>query len=122
MLLAISMFAYTGYSAVTTMQCVYSGEQTVSLGNGESCCEMIMPSNPTLHSKCCNVQKGEFTFVSFKTLHEELIPIVFSMPVEQSFAFAERLTDNRRLEYQNFIHGPPFPGRQLLISICKYTL
>lgn len=122
LLLAISMFAYTGITAVTTMQCIYSGEQTVSMGNGDSCCEMTPATKTTVHAKCCNVHKGEFTFVSFKTLHEDLIPAVFSMPVKQVFAFAERLTNNNKPEYSNFIHGPPLPGRLLLINICKHTL
>lgn len=124
LLLALSMFAYTGYSAITTMECLSSGEQSVTMGEGESesCCEMNSPSQMSIQAECCTFQTGEVTFFSLKTLHEELIPVLFTVPIKQIFAFTERVIDNRIPNDENFKHGPPLSGRQMLIQISKYTL
>lgn len=123
LILAVSMLAYTGYSSVTTMQCIYSGEQAVYMGSNQSCCDdMDATPERTMHPKCCDVQKADLSFYSFKTVHENLIPILHALPLKQDFTFAKWANTGLKNHFAPFIKDPPLPGKKLLIGICKFTL
>ena len=122
LILAMSMLVYSGFSAVTTMECLMSGTKTIKVGVEDSCCKAESSPVASLNAKCCDVEKSELTFHNFKVEHEDFVPIPFISYFISSETYVESFLSAKLFHVAQLAHAPPLSGRNILIQICKYTL
>lgn len=122
LVLAVSMLVYSGFSAITTMECFTSGTKTVKVVPEESCCKAEAIAISTVYAKCCDVEKSEVTFYSYKVelTDFDVLPVLASFvsvtKLPELFAYAKHWFTTAPT------HAPPISGRNILIQICKYTI
>lgn len=122
LLLAMSMLVYSGFSAVTTMECFMSGTKTVKVGPEDNCCKAEAAPLATLNAKCCDVEKSEITFHSYKVEPKDFVLVPLLSTFVQFETYLEPFLLTQQFLVGQFAHAPPLSGRAILTQICKYTL
>ena len=123
LLMAFSMFVFTGYSAITTMECFTSGTKTVQLGEGDSCCKPETAPENSFLAKCCDFEKSTISFNSFKTSQDEVIIPLPVIGLATAIAhYVDPYISARQFIVSQFANAPPPSGRDILIKICRYIL
>ena len=121
--MAFSMFVFTGFSAITTMECFSSGTTSVQVGEGDFCCKPETAPENSFQAKCCDFEKSTITFNNFKTSHDEVIvplPVIgFATAIAH---YLNPYVSNRDFNISQFANAPPLSGRDILIQICRYIL
>lgn len=123
--LLFSLLVQSGYVSIEKVVCG-SCEVKVSIGQLNSCCSDMVASSKqgcTIEQKCCKNEKSAHQFhridqgnFKLKLDKTQFVSGFSNLNWELSFITKE-------LSSRNF-HGPPksISGRQILSSICKYTL
>ncbi len=122
LILAMSMLVYSGFSAVTTMECFMSGTKTVKVGVEDSCCKAESSPMAALNVKCCDIEKSELTFHNFKVEHEDFIPLPQLSYFVSFETYVEPFLSTKQFLVAQFAHAPPLSGRDILSQICKYSI
>jgi len=123
LLLAFAMFVFTGFSAITTMECFSSGITTVQLGEGDTSCKPEAASENSFQAKCCDFEKSTVVFNNFKTSHDKIIiPLPLIDLAEVTVPYLNPFISGREIIISQFAHAPPPSGRDILIKICRYIL
>ena len=104
------------------MECFSSGTKTVKVIPEESCCKAEAVAIATVYAKCCDVEKSEVTFHSYKVEPTDFV----LLPILSTFVTISKLPElfvsSKKWISTPFAHAPPLSGRDILIQICKYTL
>ena len=118
----MSMLVYSGFSAVTTMECFMAGTKTVKVGAEDSCCKAEATPTASLNAKCCDIEKAEVTFHSYKVEHADFVLVPLLSTFVHFETYLEPFLSNQQFFVGQFAHAPPLSGRAILTQICKYTL
>jgi len=125
-LLLISLAVQSGYVSIEKVACG-TCEDKVSIGEVHSCCaDMGSPSKDacSIEQKCCKSETTDFQLfrISQKLAEVNFDDLIFSFgPPLNLWSFEFVLS---KITSAN-IHAPPIlrqSGRNILISICKFSL
>ncbi len=99
-----------------------SGTKTVKVGSEDSCCKAEAAPIASLIAKCCDVEKSEVTFHSFKVEHKDFLLLPLLSTFVQFETYLEPFLSTQQFLVAQFAHAPPLSGRDILTQICKYTV
>jgi len=124
--LLVSLAVQSGYVSIQKVACG-SCEDKVSIGEVHSCCSSMSTASEetcSIEQKCCKSEKSDYQLFRISQKLQEvnfddLISFFGPSYSLWNFNFVPSKIASQ------YIHGPPLlrqSGRNILISICKYSL
>lgn len=99
-----------------------AGTKTVKVGPEDGCCKADAAPLESLNVKCCDVEKSEVTFHSYKVEHTEFVLVPLLSTFVHFETYLEPFLSTQQFLVGQFAHAPPLSGRAILTQICKYIL
>lgn len=125
--MALAVLLQMGMVSVTHAACSSKGTERIALGELKSCCSFDSTQPPNfefaaLSQKCCDVEKSEAVFFSFKDSDKDLLSfddLVASTPFALS---ADAFVPVALRHVQVHLKIPPSTGQTLLRRDCRLNV
>src|SRR5690606_33841043 len=105
-----------------TMECFTSGTKTVKVVPEDSCCKTEAAPVAMVYAKCCDVEKSEVTFHSYKVEPTDFVLLPLLSTFVTFAELPELFVFSKKWISTPFAHAPPLSSRDILIQICQYSL
>lgn len=99
-----------------------AGTKTAKVGTEDSCCKAEATPFASLNAKCCDIEKSEVAFHSYKVEPKDYVLVPLLSTFVHFETYLEPFLSTQRFLVAQFAHAPPLSGRAILTQICKYTL
>lgn len=122
MALAVAVLLQFGFVSVNSMTCLISGDQMVSVGELDDCCETACVPISTIDSKCCKFDVNSKTFDVYNDI--DRIPVILAALPATIEPVAEFIVTTKTILNATWLANPPpiLHGASLLVVISKYSL
>ena len=120
--MALAVLLQMGMVSVTHAACSSKGTERIALGEIKSCCAHEAPDFTSLSQKCCDVEKSEAVFFSFKDSDKELSgfdELAASTPFALS---ADAFVPVALRHVHVHLKIPPSTGQTLLRRDCRLNV
>lgn len=121
--MALAVLVQFSFVSVSTMSCLSSGNQVVSVGELDDCCAISPITDESIQAKCCKYESSDKNFHSIHKLGNDHLDQLQIAALNEDFSYVQAFHQEEELEFSTYANPPPkLSGRQLLIHISKFTI
>ena len=120
--MAVAVLLQMGMVSVTYAACSSQGTERIAFGEIKSCCAHVAPDFAALSQKCCDVEKSQAVFFSYKDGDDD--PRMFTDGVSPT-AFhttADAFVPVALRHVQVHLKIPPAAGRDVLVLHARLNV
>lgn len=121
-LMTLAVLLQMGMVSITHAACLSKGTERIAIGEFKSCCAHEAPEFMSISQKCCDVEKNEAVFFSFRDSDKELFSFDELVAVTAFALSADAFVSVALRHVQVHLKIPPSTGRTLLKRDCRLNV